>query len=215
MNVDEMRREFTRAGLSEADAAADPIEQFSWWFQAACAARPGDWFEPNAMTLATAGPDGEPSARVMLLKGFDARGFTFFTNFKSEKGRQLAANPRATMVFYWPMLERQVRIRGEITKLGRGESEQYFHSRPRGSQIGAQASHQSEIIASRAELEQRVRQLEARYDGQEVEMPDCWGGYLLTPHTIEFWQGRVSRLHDRLRYRKSEGGQWVIERLSP
>jgi pyridoxamine 5'-phosphate oxidase len=215
MKIDDMRREFTRAGLVEGDLAADPIDQFARWFKDARDASPGDWFEPNAMTLATASLGGEPGARIMLLKSFDERGFSFYSNYESDKASALAENPRAALVFYWPMLERQVRITGAVEKLSREESEAYFNSRPMGSRIGAIASRQSKVIVSRQALEEKVNELAARYAGQDPPMPERWGGYLLSPREVEFWQGRVSRLHDRLRYRRSSSGSWIVERLSP
>ncbi len=215
MKIDDMRREFTRQGLVETDLAPDPIDQFARWFKDACEARPGDWFEPNAMTLATASSGGEPCARIMLLKGFDARGFSFFTNYESDKAAHLAQNSRAALVFYWPMLERQVRITGTVEKLSREESLAYFNSRPLGSRIGAIASRQSRVIPSRQALEEKVKEIAARYDGTDPPMPEQWGGYLLWPREVEFWQGRENRLHDRLRYCRTAGDRWIIERLSP
>lgn len=205
-----MRVDYRRDALDETGAAADPFTQFDAWFADAEAAKLA---EPNAMTLATATPDGVPSARVLLLKGFDARGFVFFTNYDSRKGQELTANPRAAMVFFWQPLERQVRIEGTIKKADRDESQGYFDSRPRASQLGAWASRQSEVIASRAVVESREKELDAQFaDG--VPLPDFWGGYRLVPAIVEFWQGRPSRLHDRLRYTRADGG-WTIDRLSP
>ena len=170
--------------------------------------------EPNAMTLATAGPDGRPSARIVLLRGYDARGFVFFTNYESRKGRELEANPHAALVFHWHDLERQIRIEGPVERTSAEESDAYFETRPVGSRMGAWASRQSEVIADRKTLEDRVRALELEYPDGQVRRPDYWGGYRVIPSVIEFWQGRPSRLHDRLRYTRSAHG-WFIERLSP
>ena len=167
------------------------------------------------MTLATATPDGIPSARVVLLKDVDERGFVFYSNYESQKGRELAANPRAALVFYWPGLERQVRVGGSVEQVGREETERYFRSRPFASRIGALASYQSEVLPDRTELEERVRRLTLEHQGAEVPLPPTWGGYRLVPSSLEFWQGRPSRLHDRLRYARAADGTWTIERLSP
>ena len=167
------------------------------------------------MTLATATPDGRPSARMVLLKGVDARGFAFFTNYESRKGAELAANPRAALVFFWVQLERQVRVEGRVERLSAEESDAYFASRPEGSQLGAWASQQSAVLPDRGPLEARYEELRAQYEGQEVPRPTFWGGFRVVPETVEFWQGRVNRLHDRLRYRRQDDGSWVIERLSP
>ena len=206
-----LRRSYARASLGEGDVAADPIAQFLAWFDDARAA---ELREPNAMTLATATPDGAPSARIVLLKGVDERGFVFYTDYRSRKGDELAANPRAALVFHWAELERQVRVTGTVSRVSREESEAYYRTRPVGSRIGAWASHQSRPIAGRAELEAREAELARRYADGDVPLPPHWGGYRVAPETVEFWQGRPSRLHDRLRYVREDGG-WRVERLSP
>jgi pyridoxamine 5'-phosphate oxidase len=206
-----LRREAPESQLDEEDVAPNPIDQFRSWMQEAIDA--GLAF-PNAMTLATATGEGAPSARIVLLKGIDERGFVFFTNYESRKGRELAQNPRAALVFYWQELGRQVRVEGEVAALPSEESEGYFRSRPRGSQLAAWASRQSQVITSRRALEDRFADLATAYRGQEISLPPYWGGYLLTPDVIEMWQGRRDRLHDRVRYRRDEGG-WLRERLAP
>jgi pyridoxamine 5'-phosphate oxidase len=206
-----MRQEYEAQGLTESDLLPNPIAQFERWFEAARAA---GIEEPNAMILATAGPDGQPAARIVLLKMIDQRGLAFFTNRTSRKGRELAANPRAALTFWWGPLHRQVRFEGLVSAVDAAESDAYFASRPLGAQIGAWASPQSAPIASRAELEAAEARCRERFAGQEVPRPDHWGGYRLAPALVEFWQGRANRLHDRLRYRK-DGGGWRIERLGP
>jgi pyridoxamine 5'-phosphate oxidase len=206
-----MRREYTREALAEADVDADPVVQFGRWFEQA---EQGGLLEPHAMTLATATPDGRPSARMVLLRGFDQRGFCFYTNYQSRKGDELAANPRAALVFWWDKLERQVRIEGRVERTSRAESEDYFSSRPPGSQLSAAASPQSRVIDGRATLERRVTELATGQRDGQVPLPEFWGGYRLAHEVVEFWQGRPNRLHDRLRYRRAGSG-WKLERLAP
>lgn len=205
-----LRREYTGAAIDENRLDADPVKQFNAWFEDAA-----ELPEPNAMTLATVDAGGQPDARTLLLKSCDARGFTFFTNYRSAKAGQLADAPRAAMLFFWGPLHRQVRIRGRVERTTRAESEEYFATRPRESQLGAWASPQSEEIASRDILEQRLAQAEARFAGRPVDCPDHWGGYRLVPESIEFWQGRPARLHDRIEYRRGEDGHWARRRLAP
>ena len=206
-----MRREYAREGLAEADVDADPVVQFGRWFEQA---EQGGLLEPHAMTLATATPDGRPSARMVLLRDFDERGFCFYTNYQSRKGDELAANPRAALVFWWDRLERQVRIEGRVERTSRAESEAYFSSRPPGSQLSAAASPQSRVIDGRATLERRVTELATGQRDGQVPLPEFWGGYRLAHEVVEFWQGRPNRLHDRLRYRRAGSG-WKLERLAP
>ncbi len=210
----DLRKQYTMSGLSEQDLLPDPLSQLKLWFDKALETNPVDWLEPNAVTLATASRGGDVTARIVLLKGIDQRGLFFYTNFDSAKGQQLAENPRAAVVAYWPHLERQVRIEGSTQRVSRELSEEYFHSRPRGSQIGAAISQQSQVMGSREELERRAAELEAQLQVRPVPLPDNWGGYRLEPTCFEFWQGRTNRLHDRIRYRRN-GDEWVRERLAP
>ena len=211
MPIDDLRREYARARLDEADVSHDPLVEFARWFAEAQEAQASD---ANAMTLATATTDGAPSARVVLLKAFDERGFVFFTDYRSRKGAELEANPRAALVFYWAELDRQVRITGGVSLTSPEESERYFRSRPLGSRLGAWASHQSRVIPGRAALEADLREVEARFANGDVPLPEHWGGYRVVPETIELWQGRESRLHDRIADRK-DGAGWKIARLAP
>lgn len=200
------------SALIKANVDANPIRQFQRWFDEV---RAGGVSEQDAtsMTLATATRDGRPSARIVLLKSFDDRGFVFFTNYQSQKGNELNENPRASLLFYWSTLWRQVRIEGGVEKISAAESEEYFQSRPLGSRLGAWASNQSEVVDRRETLEERFADLQQRF-GEDVPRPEHWGGYRVKPNSIEFWQGRDNRLHDRLRYRR-ENGVWIIERLAP
>jgi len=210
-NISHLRREYSHSTLDESSVGPDPIALFTEWLDQALKA---ELPEPNAMTVATATADGVPSARVVLLRGYDERGFVFFTDYRSQKGVELSTNPRTALVFYWSALDRQVRIVGSAAKIAREESEAYFRTRPRGSRLGAWISHQSQIIQSRRLLDDKVPELERRYPGEDIPLPPYWGGFRVTPEAMEFWQGRESRLHDRIRYRR-EGDQWHIERLSP
>ncbi len=207
-----LRKEYALAGLSEADLAPEPFAQFDDWFAEALRA---ELSEPNAMTVATATRDGIPAARIVLLKSWDERGFVFYTNYEGQKGRELAENPQAALVFYWPEMERQIRIAGDVSRVAPEESDRYFDSRPLGSRLGALASPQSSVIPDRAALETRLRELTVTYQDEPPTRPADWGGYRVIPRTVEFWQGRPNRLHDRLRYRRDDGGAWIIERLAP
>ena len=211
MTFADMRRDYTMHGLSESEADPDPIIQFQRWFEEQRAEK---GLEPNAMTVATASAGGTPSARTVLLKGLDY-GFVFYTNYAGDKAKDLSENPNAELLFYWAETERQVRIKGVTERVSTEETAAYFHSRPRGSQIGSAASPQSQVIPSREWLERTVAEFEAKYDGVEIPVPTTWGGYRLVPTVFEFWQGRSSRLHDRLRYVQSGDGGWRIERLAP
>jgi len=199
-------------GLRRSDLDPDPIKQFANWFTAAIEAGVRD---VNAMSLATAGPDARPSVRIVLLKSFDQDGFVFFTNYESGKGKQLEANPYAALAFYWIELDRQIRISGKVKKTSRKESQTYFHSRPVGSQLSAWASRQSEIIDARRVLDARMAEMTERFQNKPVPLPPHWGGYRLKPDTMEFWQGRPNRLHDRFRYARQQDSNWLIERLAP
>jgi pyridoxamine 5'-phosphate oxidase len=211
-NLADLRREYASRALDETDAAADPLQQFTRWFDEALQAQ---LIDVNAMTLATASRDGEPSARTVLLKGADEHGFVFYTNYESAKGRDLTENPRACLLFFWAELERQVRITGSVTRTSLEESDEYFHQRPVESQIGATISPQSRPVRDRAELEQLYEEFVAKFEDQVVPLPPHWGGYRLRPDAIEFWQGRRSRLHDRLLYTRAADGTWSRSRLAP
>jgi len=235
MSLADLRREYTLGSLDESDLDPDPFRQFDRWFQQAVQARGGGSrlrafgigiykafqslmgakpADPNAIALATADKDGRPSVRMVLLKGADARGFIFFTNYESRKGRELAENPNAALVLHWADLERQICVRGAVSQLPRAESEAYFKSRPKGAQLAAWVSKQSTVVTGREFLERQMQTVTAKYR-DDVPVPDYWGGFVLAPVEVEFWQGRVSRLHDRLRYTRQSDGAWKMERLSP
>lgn len=211
-NVSKLRREYGRAELDESTVHPDPFVQFSAWFEAASKA---NFEEPNAMAIATVDSTGKPSLRMVLLKSYDEHGFVFFTNYNSQKGRDLTQNPRAALLFWWDKMDRQIHVEGEVETISEQESSEYFNSRPRGSQLGAWASNQSAVIAGREVLVNRIEQLSKEYEGREIPRPPHWGGYRVKPLVFEFWQGRPNRLHDRLQYRKLTDGSWIIERLSP
>ncbi|MFL6529589.1 MAG: pyridoxamine 5'-phosphate oxidase [Chthoniobacterales bacterium] len=211
IDIAALRQEYRAHGLRRAELDPDPIKQFAKWFGEAAAAEIRD---VNAMSLATVRADGTPACRIVLLKAISDGGFVFYTNYTSAKARELEANPRAALTFYWVQFERQIRIDGSVQKTSRAESEEYFHSRPIGSQLGAWASNQSEVIPSRDAIEAKLAGVTDRFGGSLIPLPDYWGGYRLMPDSIEFWQGRTNRLHDRLRYRRDNDG-WIIERLSP
>lgn len=212
-DLSQLRADYTRSGLTREELAEDPFAQFKLWFDQACdAGLP----EPNAMTLATCGADHRPSSRIVLLKGFDPRGFVFYTNFESVKARQLAENPEAALTFLWLGLERQVNISGRAERVPSSESLRYFLSRPKGSQVGAWVSQQSSVITSRKLLEMKFEEMKRKFSGGEIPLPSFWGGFRIVPRSIEFWQGRSNRLHDRFLYRRDPiGAPWIIERLSP
>ncbi len=212
MTLADLRKEYSLAGLTEKDLAKDPFRQFEKWFQEAEAAK---IHEPNAAVLSTATKDGRPSSRMVLLKGIDGRGFVFYTNYSSRKGMEIESNPRVSFMFPWVALERQVIVEGPVTRTTREESEAYFHVRPRASQLAAWASSQSSIISGRGALEESMKATEKKFSGVEAPLPPHWGGFRISPETVEFWQGRRSRLHDRLRYRREANGSWTVERLSP
>lgn len=210
-NIADIRKDYKQRSLDESDVVKDPVQQFSKWWEEAMNS---EIDEVNAMTLATADAAGKPSARIVLLKGFDEKGFVFFTNYNSHKGGDIAANPFVSLVFFWKELERQVRIEGTISKVPAEDSDAYFNSRPAGSRIGAWASPQSKVIASREVIEKKVTELEKDFEDKPIERPPHWGGYVVAPQVIEFWQGRPSRLHDRIQYTRIETG-WKVERLAP
>lgn len=211
MDISELRREYDRGALRREDLADDPIEQFRVWFeQAQSAGLP----EPNAMSLATSGADGQPSARTVLMKYFDVHGFVFFTNLESTKARQLAENARAALLFYWQPLERQIIVRGDVETVSRSDSLAYFIKRPRGNQLGAWVSDQSRVISSRKILEMKLQEMKRKFAEGKVPLPSFWGGYRVRPTEMEFWQGRPSRLHDRFLYARRDGA-WAIDRLAP
>lgn len=212
ISIADIRKNYSLRQLLEAEAETDPVKQFTKWWEEALEAKID---EPNAMTLATASADGFPSARIVLLKNFSEKGFSFYTNYKSFKGRQLEENPKACLVFFWKELERQVRITGLVEKLDTISNDIYFYSRPTASQVGAMVSPQSQVIPNRESLQQQFQSLQKEYEGKKIDRPLHWGGYLVKPVIIEFWQGQPGRLHDRLQYTLAENGEWKMERLAP
>lgn len=212
MAISDIRQNYQQGSLDEDSTDANPFRQFEQWLNEAIA---HPFREPNAMALATSMPDGTPSVRMVLLRQWDERGFVFYTNCESQKGRELAVNPKASLVFWWDALERQVRIGGTVERVADSEADAYFQSRPRGHQLGAWVSQQSQVIESRARLETKLKSLEAQFAGQPVPRPPYWSGFRVIPEVIEFWQGRENRLHDRLRYTRQPDGNWLIERLQP
>jgi pyridoxamine 5'-phosphate oxidase len=213
LDIARLRKEYTLHGLHRKDLLPNPVQQFKAWFEESV--RTAGEREPNAMTLATADREGRPAVRVVLLKGFDERGFVFFTNYESHKGRDLAENPRAALNFHWPWLERQIQIEGNVTKVSRDESQVYFDKRPLKSRLSAIISPQSSPVPSRAELERRFEEVSAQYTDRNPPVPEFWGGYRVAPERMEFWQGRENRLHDRFLYTITIDGSWHIERLGP
>lgn len=215
MDFKALRKEYETAGFGPNDLPDNPMQAFAKWFDAATEQCPGDWFEPNAMALSTSQPSGRVASRWVLLKGIDEHGFRFYTNYDSDKGQQIESNPNVALAFHWPYLGRQLRIEGRAERTSFEDSQAYFHSRPRGSQIGAMVSRQSQVIQSRSELETYRDQLEKKFQGQEIPLPDNWGGYRVKPDRFEFWQGRLDRLHDRVVFVGDASGGWSKLRLSP
>ena len=215
MDFKKLRKEYETDGFDAADLPDDPIAAFRIWYDNATESCPEPWFEPNAMALSTADGGSEVACRWVLLKGVTETGIRFYTNYDSDKGRQIASNPHAAAAFHWPYLGRQVRFQGRIEKTSHAASEEYFHSRPRGSQIGAMVSQQSSEIDSRQTLEDRQRALEEKFEGKEIPLPENWGGYEINPVRVEFWQGRLNRLHDRIVFIKQDDQTWVKKRISP
>jgi pyridoxamine 5'-phosphate oxidase len=215
MQLADIRREYARDGLRRTDLNANPIAQFQKWFDDAKIALEKKFLDVNAMTLATADKNGKPSSRTVLLKGLDERGFIFYTNYQSRKGRELSQNPNAALTFFWAEIERQICVAGKVKKISRAESENYFQSRPRASQIAAWASDQSSVLKNREALEKKWSELEKKFPGEKIPLPPNWGGLVLRPERIEFWQGRPSRLHDRFQYTRKKNNSWKLERLAP
>jgi pyridoxamine 5'-phosphate oxidase len=214
-NLEQLRKDYESRGIADSELDSDPFRQFQLWFEEARSTCSADWFEPNAMTLSTAEPSGRVTSRTVLLKHFDQQGFTFFTNYESEKGEQIAANPQVCLLFHWPYQGRQIRIDGTAARTTRAMSDSYFHSRPRPSQIAACISRQSRVAPPRDELDRLYAGLAERLSGKPVPTPEHWGGYLVTPNRFEFWQGRSDRLHDRFRYQLQSSGLWQMDRLYP
>lgn len=212
-DLSDYRKSYEKSELTETSIRENPMEQFQKWFHEVEASEGVD--EPNAMTVSTIGLDGFPKSRVVLMKKFTFEGFIFYTNYRSEKGKAIAANPSVCLSFFWPNMERQVIIKGKAEKIAENLSDGYFESRPKGSQLGAVVSDQSQVVPSREHLEGKLKELEQEYEGKEVPRPDYWGGFLVRPVSIEFWQGRPNRLHDRIRYTLDEDFDWKIERLAP